>query len=171
MINSIFSAGVHRVIFASSVMTVFGYIKHEPYLSIYNQTFDDKTMLKNLRKLTVNDDPPIPRDEDEGALVYSQSKIIGEQMAKEIVKNSTKSIISVRIGSVNIDNQPGITWPRSVWFSYRDLCSFFDKAIQAPSHISGTYFATSNNHRLWLDLDNAKRDLGYVPQDGAEQLE
>jgi hypothetical protein len=128
-------------------------------------------MLKNLRKLTVNDDPPIPHDEDEGARIYSPSKIIGEQMAKEIVKNSTKSIISVRIGWVNIDNQPEITWPRTIWFSYRDLCSFFEKAIQAPSHISGTYFATSNNHRLCLDLDDAKRDLGYVPQDGAEPLE
>jgi hypothetical protein len=29
----------------------------------------------------------------------------------------------------------------------------------------------SNNHRLWVDIDGAKRDLGYVPQDGAEQVE
>ena len=89
-------------------------------------------------------------------------------MAKDI---RTKSIICVRIGWVNIQNQPGATWLRTVWFSYRDVCSFFEKAIQAPSSISGIYFGTSNNHRLWMDLDNAKRDLGYVPQDGAEQLE
>ncbi len=151
--------------------TVSGYLKREPYLSIFNETFDDKTMLKNLRKLTINDDPPYPSDQNKGDQIYSESKIIGEEMAKDIVKNSTKSIISIRIGWVNIDNQPGITRQRTVWFSYRDVCLFFEKAIQAPSHISGTYFATSNNHRLWLDLDDAKRDLGYVPQDGAEPLE
>jgi nucleoside-diphosphate-sugar epimerase len=171
MINQVFSAGVDRVIFASSVMLVFGYYKREPYLSIFNETFDDKTMLKSLRKLTVNDDPTDPSDRSKGHYIYSKSKIIGEEMAKDIVKNSTKSIISVRVGWVNIDNQPGITCHRTVWFSYRDVCSFFEKAIQAPSHISGTYFATSNNHRSWLDLDDAKRDLGYVPQDGAEPLE
>jgi nucleoside-diphosphate-sugar epimerase len=152
-------------------MTVFGYLKYEPYLSIFNETFDDKTMLKNLRKLTINDDPPDPNDQGIGEKIYSESKIIGEEMAKDIVKNGTKSIISVRVGGVNIDNQPGTTWLRTVWFSYRDVCSFFEKAIEAPLYISGTYFATSNNHRSWLDLDDAKRDLGYVPQDGAEQLE
>jgi hypothetical protein len=92
-------------------------------------------------------------------------------MAKEIVKNSTKSIICARIGLVSVDNQPGTRWNRNHWLSYRDLCSFMEKAIQAPPHISGIYFAVSNNHRLWVDLDDAKRDLEYIPQDGAEPLE
>ena len=171
MTNLIFSAGVTRVIYASSVITVFGYLEHEPYRSIYNNTFDDKTMLKHLRKLTVNDDPPIPGNQTEGFRVYAESKIKGEQMAEEIAKNSSKSIICVRIGGVTPENQPGTTWKRNHWLSYRDLCSFFEKALEAPPHISGTYFAVSNNHRLWFDLDDAKRDLGYVPQDGAEPLE
>ena len=128
-------------------------------------------MLKNLRRLTVKDDPPLAEDEDEGARIYSQSKIIGEQMAKEIVENSTKSIICARFGWVNPENQPGTTWERSVWLSHQDLCSFMEKVIQAPSHISGPYFAMSNNHRLWVDIDDTKTDLGYIPQDGAQPLE
>ncbi len=127
-------------------------------------------MLKDLRKLTVADDPPLPDVRTPGTAAYDQSKIIGEQMAADIVKNTSKSIICVRFGSVTIQDQPGTTWLRTVWFSYRDVCLFMDKALEAPLNVSGTYFAMSNNHRLWVDLDDAKRDLGYVPQDGAEKL-
>ncbi len=162
-------AGIRRIIYASSVWTVFGYLMHEPYLSIFNGNFDDETMLKNLRKITVAD-PPLLDTRKEGETRYGQSKLICEQMAKDIVNNTSKSIICVRFGGVNIHNQPAKEWRRCNWLSHRDLCSFIDKALQAPLHISGTYFALSNNHRGWLDLEDAKRDLGYVPQDGAEKL-
>ncbi|CAF4171798.1 unnamed protein product [Rotaria sordida] len=127
-------------------------------------------MLKNLQKLTISNNPPLPDTQTSGHEVYSQSKIIGEQMAIDIVKNSSKSIICVRFGWVNIDNQPGNTWSRTVWLSHRDLCLFIDKVLQAPDNISGIYFLTSNNHRRWVDLDDAKRDFDFVPQDGAEKL-
>ncbi|CAF1412625.1 unnamed protein product [Adineta steineri] len=172
--KNIFEApGVHRIIYASSVRTVFGYLTREPYLSIFNETFDDKTMLKDLRKLTVLNDLPLPDIQTPGNKAYDQSKIIGEQMAQEIIKNNnnnSKSIICARFGWVNIMDEPGITPLRTVWFSYRDVCSFIVKALEAPLNISGIYFAMSNNHRLWLDLDDAKKDLGYIPQDGAEKL-
>ncbi|CAF1084717.1 unnamed protein product [Rotaria sordida] len=169
--KNVFEApGVRRIIYASSVMTVFGYLTREPYLSIMNDTFDDTTMLKDLRKLTIADDPPLPDLQTPGNIAYSQSKIIGEQMATDIVKNSSKSIICARFGWVNVYDQPGTTWARTVWFSHRDVCLFIDKALQAPLYISGTYFAMSNNHRLWVDLDDAKRDFGFVPQDAAEKL-
>jgi nucleoside-diphosphate-sugar epimerase len=150
-------------------MTVFGYLTREPYLSIFNNTFDDATMLKDLRKLTVADDPPLPDIQTPGNTAYCQSKIICEQMAMDIVKNNSISIICVRFGGVEIDDRPATTWIRTVWFSHRDACSFIDKALQAPLNISGIYFAISNNHRLWVDLGDAERDLGYVPQDGTEK--
>ncbi|CAF3516906.1 unnamed protein product [Rotaria sp. Silwood1] len=169
--KNVFEApGVRHIIYASSVMTVFGYINYEPYHSIFNGTFNDTTMLNNLRKLTVSDDPPLPDTQTLGNTVYSQSKIIGEQMAMEIVKNGSKSIICARFGWANVDDQPGETWLRTVWFSHRDLCSFIDKVLQAPEYISGIYFIMSNNHRLWVDLDDAKKDFDFVPQDGAEKL-
>ncbi len=151
-------------------MVVFGYLTHEPYLSIFNDTFDDTTMLKDLRKLTVADDSPLPDLRTPGDTVYCQSKIICEQMAMDIVKNNSKSIICVRFGGVRIGDDPTTTWRRAGWFSHRDVCAFIDKALQAPLNISGIYFGVSNNHRLWVDIDSAKRDLGYVPQDGAEKV-
>lgn len=169
--SSYFLADVRRIIYASSVRTVFGYLKYEPYHSIFNGTFNDSTMLRSLRKLTVTDDPPLPDVEPPGYKAYSHSKVIGEQMANAIVKNSSKSIICARFGWINIDDQPGKTYLRTVWCSHRDLCLFIDKALQAPADISGIYFIMSNNHRLWVDLSDTKRDFDFVPQDGAESLE
>ncbi|CAF0983374.1 unnamed protein product [Rotaria sordida] len=101
--KNVFEApGVRHIIYASSVITVFGYLTREPYLSILNGTFDDTTMLKDLRKLTIADDPPIPDLQTPGNIAYSQSKIIGKQMATDIVKNSSKSIICARFGWINV---------------------------------------------------------------------
>lgn len=163
-------AGVRRIIYASSIRTVFGYLTQEPYLSIFNDTFDDETMLNNLRKLTVADDPPLIDLQTPGSIAYWKSKVACEQMAASIVQNSTKSIICVRFGGVTIYDQPGEKWRRANWLSYRDACQFIDKALEAPLEISGTYYAVSNNHRRWVDLENARRDFGFVPQDGAEKL-
>lgn len=112
----------------------------------------------------------MPDPESPAFVAYSQSKIIGEQMASDIVKRSSKSIICARFGWVNIENQPGKTWLRDVWLSHRDLCQFIGKVLDAPAPISGIYFAMSNNYRLWIDLNDAKRDFGFIPQDGAEKL-
>ena len=151
-------------------MLIADYLRREPYRSITNGTLDDATMLKGFEKLSVAKHPPLSDLETPGKKAYSESKIIGEQMATEIVKSTSKSIICVRIGSVNIDDEPEADAVRTVWLSYRDLCSFIDRALQAPLNISGTYFAVSNNYRLCIDLDDAKRDLGYVPQDGAKKF-
>jgi nucleoside-diphosphate-sugar epimerase len=151
-------------------MVVFGYTTREPYLSIRNETFDDETMLKNLRKLTVADDPPLPETRTPGIIAYCQSKIIGEQMAMDIAKNTSKSIICARFGAVNTDDQPDTNWYRTLWLSHRDVCSFIDKALHAPLNVSGIYFVTSKNHRHWMDLDHPEKDLGFVPQDGADKF-
>ena len=162
-------AGVCRIIYASSIRIVFGCLTREPYLSIFNDTFDDETMLHSLRKLTVADDPPSVDLQTPGTTAYWESKVVGERMAACVVQNSAKSIICVRFGGVNIDDQPGETWRRPSWLSYRDLCQFIDKVLEAPPEMSGTYYATSNNHRRWVDLEDARRDFGFVPQDGAEK--
>lgn len=151
-------------------MVVFGYLEREPYLSIMNDTFDDETMLTNLRLLTADDDPSLEPTQNAGHQIYSKTKILGEQIANEFIKKTTKSIVIMRLGWVNIYNNPGASWLRTVWLSYRDLCSFVDKVLESPLNISGTYFLTSNNHRKWMDIDKAKRDLNYIPIDGANKL-
>lgn len=150
-------------------MVLFDYLSREPYLSITNGTTDDVTLLKDFEKISVATHPALPYCKTLERRAYTESKIIGERMAAEIVKSTSKSIICVRIGSVNIDNQPEADAVRTVWLSYRDLCSFIDRALEAPLNISGIYCAISNNYRSCLDLEDARRDLGYIPQDGAEK--
>lgn len=104
-----------------------------------------------------------------GTTAYSESKVAGEQMAACVIQNSTKSIICVRFGGVNIDDQPEQTWRRPSWLSYHDLCQSIDKVIEAPPKMSGTYYLTSNNRRRWVDLEDARQDFGFVLQDGAEK--
>jgi hypothetical protein len=151
-------------------MIIAGYLTMEPYRSIYDGTFDDSTMLTSFRKLNVLNDPPKPDVQTPGNEAYSQSKILGEKMAASYVNGTAKSIICARFGSINIKDEPEATWFRSCWCSHRDACVFLEKALTAPMEISGTYFVVSNNHRVWVDMDNAKNDLGFVPQDGAEKL-
>lgn len=127
-------------------------------------------MLNDLRKLTTDDYPAFPLNETAGDQIYCQTKIIGEQMAEEFVRTRSKSIISIRFGWVTIDNQPGLTWLRTVWLSYNDLCSFLLKSIQSSSTISGICFALSDNHRSWLDIEKSKHDFGYIPIDGARRI-
>lgn len=150
-------------------MVLFDYFIREPYCSITNGSVDDVTLLKGFEKLSVAQHPALPYCQTPEKRAYTESKIMGEQMAAEIVKSTSKSIICVRIGSVNINNQPEADAVRTVWLSYRDLCSFIDRALEAPLNISGTYFAISNNYRSCIDLEDARRDLGYIPQDGAEK--
>ena len=150
-------------------MVLFDYFNREPYCSITNGTMDEVTLLKGFEKLSVAKHPALPYSQTPEKKAYTESKIMGEQMATEIVKSTSKSIICVRIGSVNINNQPEADAVRVVWLSYRDLCSFIDRALEAPLNISGTYVAISNNYRSCIDLEDARRDLGYIPQDGAEK--
>ena len=150
-------------------MTVFGHLQYEPYLSIRNGSFDDQLMLKELKLLDSNIEPFLQTYGIQGVMAYSESKVIGEQMAKLITRHDRqKSIISVRFGMVNVQDDCGKDWSRTIWLSHRDTCLFVERALEAPLNISGTYFAISNNHRLWLDLTQARKDFNYVPQDGAK---
>ena len=146
-------------------MTVFGYLSCEPYSSV--KTNDQPIPL---RPLTVQDDPPVLDRRSESILAYCQSKIDVEEMS--LALSEGRSVIVVRFGWVNILDQANEEmWYRTVWLSHRDLCAFIDRCLEAtPSDLSGIYFAVSNNHRGWLDLQRAKNDLDYIPVDGAPEL-
>ena len=161
-------AQLERIIFASSVLVAFGYVQDQPFYSIVDNSFDDGRMIRNRVKLTIPDHLTKPDLHTSSFTAYCQSKIEGEHIAKRIVQtNPSRSVIAARLGWVNIDDDPGFHWSRTIWLSYRDLIQFFEKALKAPMNITGTYYVVSNNHRRWLDISPAKTDLGYIPQDGA----
>ena len=144
---------------------MFGYLTQEPYRSIAAQTLDDSVPI---RKLTVSNDPPIdavctPTDQ-----AYFQSKLRGEEMAREA---RDKNTICARFGWINArDEAADGAWEATVWCSHRDLCEFADRALDAlVRKQNGTYFVCSDNYQLWLDMDDAKRDLGFAAKDGKKK--
>ena len=140
-----------------------GYSMLEPYRSIAAGIVDDTVAL---RKLTILDDPPLRDSFPPSRKVYCESKVLGEQIARE---THDKNSICARLGWVNTRDDSGEDWASTVWCSHRDFCNFVDKALQyLLQDGSGTYFVCSNNRQLWLDMEDAKNDLGYVPSDGAK---
>ena len=56
----------------------------------------------------------------------------------------------------------------SSWLSARDLVQLVRRSIETPGIQYGTYYGISNNARAYWDLTNAVAELGYRPQDDAE---
>jgi nucleoside-diphosphate-sugar epimerase len=162
---------VEMIIYASSLMTVFGYLEHEPYSSLLKNIQPKES----LKKITIND-PPIPSHLNPSFEAYCKSKIFGEELARQYSltnKNNVK-FICARLGWVNTTDDIAsdlYDWSdKSIWCSYRDLCQFFDRLLEHQLLLKqfDIYFVSSNNDFCWVDMDNVRNDLNYVPQDGAK---
>jgi len=162
---------VEIIIYASSVMVDFGYLENEPYSSLA-KNIQPKQILK---KITIND-PPIPSHFNPSFEAYCNSKIYGENLAKQYSSNDTNNIkfICTRLGWINTTDDVTsdlYNWDdKSIWCSHRDLCQFFDRILEKQSTLNKfqIYFVSSNNDYCWVDMDNCRQDLNYVPQDGAK---
>jgi nucleoside-diphosphate-sugar epimerase len=159
------------VIYGSSVMTVFGYLENEPYSALAKNIQPKQTL-----KLITVDDPPIPSHFNPSFEAYCNSKIYGEQLAREYSSDDTNStkFICVRLGWVNTTDDVTsnlYNWDdKSVWCSSRDLCQFMDRLLENESTLKRfqIYHVSSNNDYCWVDMTNCKEDLNYLPQDGAK---
>ncbi|CAF1253650.1 unnamed protein product [Didymodactylos carnosus] len=162
---------VEMIIYGSSLMTVFGYLENEPYSSLA-KNIQPKQLLK---KITIND-PPIPSHVNPSSEAYIKSKIYGEGLARQY--SSTDGInvkfICARLGGINTTDD--ITsdlydWSyRATWCSHCDLCQFIDRVLENQLILKQfqIYFVCSNNDFCWVDMDNGREDLNFVPQDGAK---
>ena len=56
----------------------------------------------------------------------------------------------------------------STWLSYRDTVQLVQRSVEAESVKFGIYYGISNNTRAYWDIENAREELGYAPQDNAE---
>ena len=58
-----------------------------------------------------------------------------------------------------------------VWCSQRDIVHLIECCSHAPEALRfGIYYGISDNQGRWVDLKNARRDVGYQPQDRAEDF-
>lgn len=153
-------AGVQRVIFASTIQTVFGYWEEPPYLWIREGELD---RLPDPLPLLSPKTPPRPTS------YYACSKVFGEALGRMYAEEHGLSVLCLRIGGVPVDNRPRPVG-RGHWCSHRDLAQLIQRGVDASPDIDyGLYYAVSDNRYRWLDLSNARQQLGYTPQDDAER--
>lgn len=154
-------AGVKRVIFASTNQVVFGYRDTEPYKSLFALRFGEIDP-KSLHPIT-RDMPARPLGD------YAASKVYGEALAHQYAFAHGMSCIVLRIGWVTHDDALPHPAARFLWCSKRDIVQIVMRCIEAPaSSRFDVFFGQSNNPYNLVDIEHARRVLGYAPQDSVE---
>jgi nucleoside-diphosphate-sugar epimerase len=137
-------AGCRRVIFASSVNAVFGY---PPELQVQTSM------------------PVRPLN------LYGASKAWGEAVACFYADQRNLSAICLRFGWV-IDREDSRIQVDHPWLdivlTYHDLAKLVVASLEAPDQLRfGIFHGVSNNRWKRLDISDARKVLGYEPEDDA----
>ena len=153
-------AGVKRIIYASSGTVISGYETQSPYLEIASGEYEKiSSTWQNLTHETA----PWPQG------LYGCTKVWGEALARHFTDISELSIICLRIGAVNAENQPQQIRDFSIYCSQENIASMVKVCIQAPESIKfNIFYVVSNNKWNYRDLKHAREILGYEPHGNAE---
>ena len=101
--------------------------------------------------------------------IYGASKVWGEVLGRVYSADYGLSVLCVRIGSCPAENRPRTVREFAAWLSHRDVADILHRCIEAPADLLyDIFFAVSNNKWNYRDIEHARRVLGYVPQDSAE---
>jgi uronate dehydrogenase len=133
--------GVKRVVFASSNHAVGFYRR--------SQRIDDTAQ---------------PRPDTR----YGLSKAFGESLGHLYADKHGIGVACLRIGTCR--ERPTEVRHLSTWQSHRDIIQLVHRCIDAPRlHFIIAYGVSNNPRSLW-DNSAAQRELGYVPEDSAEDF-
>ena len=135
------TAGVRRVIYASSIHAVSGY---PPDYQVHTN------------------DPVNPGD------LYGVSKCFAEALARYMAEKEGVSAICLRIGGFQptepMKGEKGISM-LDAWVSRRDLNQLIEKCIDAEHIQFAIFHGLSDNRFKRLDITDARELVGYAPQD------
>ena len=146
--------GIRRLIYASSVMASWGYGQFsEPYKSLLKGHLEGLPDPMPIVKVT---DPPRPTEP------YSASKVWGEGICRTYHDAHDFSVVCLRIGWVNKDNEATEPFLRSVWCSQQDITQIIELALKATENpvYEVCYAVTDGPHR-WVDLEHTRDRLGH----------
>lgn len=105
--------------------------------------------------------------------LYGVSKSFGEDLARFYVDEYGMKAYCLRIGSFQPDEAVETRSNDrilSTWMSYRDAVQLVWRCLQVESVDFGIYYGISGNKRAYWDTENARRELGYAPEDDAERF-
>lgn len=105
---------------------------------------------------------------------YGMSKLFCERTGAYFARYHGLSVICLRIGWTQWThgNQPGPhmamgRWGQEMWLSDRDFLSGMRSAIEAKDVSFAALNLMSDNPGMRWDIDETRRVIGYVPQDGS----
>jgi nucleoside-diphosphate-sugar epimerase len=157
------AAGVRRLVYASSNHVTGLYEREEPYASIVASNYEG---LDPARIPLLTTSAPIRPD---GA--YALGKVFGEAAARYYAEAFGLSAICLRIGTVNVEDRPSESRHYATWLSHRDLVSLVSCALRAPEDVGfAVYYGVSANKWRFWDIAAGRDDIGFVPQDNAEEF-
>lgn len=102
---------------------------------------------------------------------YGASKAFGEDLGRYYVDQFGLEVICLRIGSFQPDEavkERSNDRILSTWLSHRDCVQLVWRGIEAEVKY-GIFYGISGNTRAYWDIQSAREQLGYEPEDNAEQ--
>ena len=103
---------------------------------------------------------------------YGASKAHGEALGRYYSDNFDLAVICLRIGSFQAEESVinrKSDRILSTWLSHRDAVQLCWRSIEKEQVKFGIYYGISGNTRAYWDIRNAVSELGYAPEDDAEQ--
>ena len=153
-------AGVKRVVFASSGDTIRGVDHDPPYSQIIAGDYEAVSRWEW---------PKVTKELVRPGTIYGASKVWGEVLGRVYSADYGLSVLCVRIGACPAENRPRSTREFAAWLSHRDVADILHRCIEAPNDLLyDIFFAVSDNKWNYRDIEHARRVLGYIPQDSAE---
>ena len=153
--------GVRRVLYASSNHVTGLYERDDPYASILAGKYDGldpATVPKITTAMPVRPDGP-----------YGVGKVLGEAAARYYAEEHGLSVLCLRIGTLNRADRPLDARQFATLITHADLAHLVRCCIEVPQDLAfGVFYGVSANRwRIW-DIEDARRAIGYRPQDDAE---
>lgn len=153
-------AGVRRVVAASTIQVSTGQRGQEPY---------DAVSRGRIEALPPGVPPVSDAMPAEPRNLYASTKVFAESLCRTYAHGHGISCLAIRIGWVVAEDRPPNRRAVDVWCSQRDIGGLIRACVDAPEEVRfGIFYGMSNNRTCWVDLENARRLLGFTPQDCAE---
>ena len=101
--------------------------------------------------------------------LYASSKVFSESLCRTYAYSHGMSCLAIRIGWVVGEDRVPNANAADIWCSQRDIAGLIECCVKAPDELRfDIFYGMSANQFLWVDMDNARDKLGFVPLDRAE---
>ncbi|MFH1570000.1 MAG: NAD(P)-dependent oxidoreductase [Gemmatimonadota bacterium] len=153
-------AGVKRVVAASTIQVSTGQRSQEPYCAVSRGRIEALP-------------PGVPPVSDampaEPRNLYASTKVFNESLCRTYAHGHGMSCLAIRIGWVVAEDRPPNRRALDIWCSQRDIGGLIRACVDAPEEVRfAIFYGMSSNRTGWVDLENARQLLGFVPRDRAE---